>query len=59
MWLREKKLKLKSLIGFVSASKIDNYNGGVGGGVEKKFQKNLQNKLKNKNNCCQSPFSGL
>ena len=35
MWLREKKLTLKSLIGFVSASKIDNYNGRAGGGGEK------------------------
>ena len=42
---KEKK-KLKSLIGFLSANKIDNYNrGGKKGG---KIQKNLQNKSKNK-----------
>ena len=41
--------KLKSLIRFHSANKIDNYNGEVGG---KKIQKNLQNKSKHKNNKC-------
>ena len=30
--------KLKSLTGFLSANKIDNYNGGVGGGKEKEKQ---------------------
>jgi len=46
--------KLKSLIGFLSASKINNYNRGgeKGGGLGEKIQKNLQNKLKNKNNKC-------
>ena len=57
----EKKKRLKSLIGFHSVNKIDNYN--KGGKKEKKIQKNLQNKSKHKNNkcffshCCQSPFS--
>jgi len=51
MWLE--KIKLKSLIGFHSASKIDSYNGGGGGEKkEKKIQKNLENKSKNKNNKC-------
>ena len=46
MWLRKKEDKLKSLIGFLSANKI-NYNrggGGSGGGKKRKIQKNLQNK---------------
>ena len=46
---------LKSLIGFLSANKIDSYNGGGkkerwGGGGEKKSKKKLQNKSKHKNN---------
>ena len=45
------KKKLKSLIGFLSANKIDNYNRGRKKGKEK-IQKNLQNKSKNKNNKC-------
>ena len=51
MWLGEKK-KFKSLIGFLTANKINNYNSqgrGAGGGGEQ-IQKNLQNKSKNKNN---------
>jgi len=44
MWLRKKrfKKKLKSLIRFHSASKIDNFNrgGGTGEGREKKKKKN-------------------
>ena len=50
----EKKKKLKSLIGFLSANKIYNYNRGVKKGEQKKkkIQKNLQNKSKNKNNKC-------
>ena len=47
--------KLKSLIGFLSAKKINNYNrgGGAEGGIKKKkILKNLQNKSKNKNNKC-------
>ena len=32
----KKNKKLKSLIRFLSANKIDNYNGGRGGGKEKK-----------------------
>ena len=45
MWLRKKKKKkLKSLIGFHSANKIDNYN--RRGGEKKKFEKN---KWKHKN----------
>ena len=43
----KKKKKLKSLIGFLSANKIDNYN--RWGEKKKKIQKNLQNKSKNKN----------
>ena len=52
MWLRKKKLK--SLIGFLSVNKIDNYNSG-GKKREKKrkkIRKNLQNKSKHKNNKC-------
>ena len=50
----EGKKKLKSLIRFHSANKIDNYNRGGGGEKEKrnKIQKNLQNKSKHKNNKC-------
>ena len=44
----EGKKKLKSLIGFLNANKIDNYN--RGGGLE--IQKNIQNKSKSKNNKC-------
>ena len=44
MWLRKKKKqkKLKRLIGFLSANKIDNYYRGVGGKEKKKEKKNLQ-----------------
>ena len=43
----EKKIKeLTGLIGFLSANKVDNYNG-VGG-----FQKNLQNKSEDKKDKC-------
>ena len=45
---KEKLKKLKSIIGFLSANKINNYN--RGGSKEKKIQKYLQNKSKNKNN---------
>ena len=48
----KKKKKLKSLIRFHSANKINNYKG-VGRGKkkkEKKIPKNLQNKSKHKNN---------
>ena len=46
------KKKLKNLIGFLSANKIDNYNrsGKKEEKKGKKIQKNLQIKLKNKNN---------
>ena len=44
MWLRQKKKKLKSLVGFLSANKIDNYNREE---KKEKIQKNLQNKSKN------------
>ena len=50
----EGEKKLKSLTGFLSANKIDNYNG-VGGERKRKrktIQENLQNKSKNKNNKC-------
>ena len=45
----KKKIKLKSLTGFLSVNKINNYNRG---GKKKggKIQKNLQNKSKRKNN---------
>ena len=48
MRLRNKKKKklLKSLIGFLSENKINNYSRGGGG----KKKKNLQNRSKNKNN---------
>jgi len=36
-----KKKKLKSVIGFLSANKTDNYNRGGKTGKEKKIQKNL------------------
>ena len=45
----ERKKKLQSLIGFLSANKIDNYKGGGGEG-RKKIQSNLQSKSKNQNN---------
>ena len=44
----KKKKKLKTLIAFLSAKKIDNYN--RGGERRKKNPKNLQNKSKHKNN---------
>ena len=44
---KEKKKKLKSLIGFQSANKIDNFNWDEG--EEKKNQKNLTNKSKHRN----------
>ena len=47
----EGKKKLKSLIGFLRANKIDNYSRG-GKKEENKILKNLQNKSKNKNNTC-------
>jgi len=47
---REKKLKI--LIRFHNAYKIDNYNRGGKEKREKKVQKNLQNKSKHKNNKC-------
>ena len=50
----EGEKKLKSLTGFLSANKIDKYNG-VGGERKRKrktIQENLQNKSKNKNNKC-------
>ena len=54
--MTEKEKKLKSLIRFHNANKIDNYNRGGGGKRNKKekkqIQKNLQNKSKNKNNTC-------
>ena len=45
--------KIKSLIAFLSANKIDDYNRGEKKGKkkrERKFQKNLPNKSKHKNN---------
>ena len=41
---KEKTKKLKSLIGFLSANKIDNYN--VGRGVEKKHPKESAEQVK-------------
>ena len=58
MWLRkkgEKIKKLKILIEFLSANKIDNYNRGERKETkkkERKIQKNLQNTSKIKNNKC-------
>ena len=52
---KKKEKKLKSLIRFHSADKMDNYKrGGKKGGKKKKkkIQKNLQNKSKSKNNKC-------
>ena len=49
-----KTKKLKSLIRFHSANKIDNYNRGGKRGKNLKIQKNLQNKSKHKNNKCSS-----
>ena len=46
----EEKIKLKSLIRFHSANKINNYNRGGGREREKNIQNNLQNKFKHKNN---------
>ena len=51
----EGKKKFKSLIGFLSANKIDKYNRGERKEIkkkERKIQKNLQNKSKIKNNKC-------
>ena len=48
---KEKTKKLKSLIGFLNANKIDNYN--AGWGVEKKYPKESAEQIKkNKNNKC-------
>ena len=52
--MTEKKKKLKSLIRFHSANKINNYNRGEkkrGKNEKKKIKKNLQ-KSKHKNNKC-------
>ena len=51
---RGKKRKFKSLIGFHSANKVNNYNRGwkKRKKKKKKIQKNLQNKSKHKNNKC-------
>ena len=46
---KRKKKNLQSLIGFLSANKIDNYRDGGGEGRQK-IQGNLQSKSKNKNN---------
>ena len=48
--MTEEKKKLKGLIRFHSASKIDNYNRGEK--KRKRIQKNLQNKSKHKSNKC-------
>ena len=48
---KERKKKLKSLVRFHSANKIDNYNRGGEMG-QKKSQENLQNTSKHKNNKC-------
>ena len=66
--MTEEKKKLKSLIRFHSANKMDNYNGGGGKKTKQnKIQKNLQNKWKHKNQKCFSwvtavgalPLAGL
>ena len=58
---KKKKEKLKSLIRFHSANKIDNYNreGKRGTKKEKKIQKNLQNRSKHKNNKCFSCLTAV
>ena len=48
----EGEKKLKILIGFHSANKIDSSNEGAGEEKKKNIQKILQNKSKNKNNKC-------
>ena len=48
----EEKIKLKSLIRFHSANKINNYKRGGRREREKNIQNNLQNKFKRKNNKC-------
>ena len=57
--MTEKEKKLKSLIRFHSANKIDNYNTGSGGrGGKEKNPKNLQNTSKHQNNVfLESPLS--
>ena len=57
MWLREKK-KLRSLIRFHNANKIDNYKREEKK-KGKKIQKNLQNKSKHENNKCFSWVIGV
>ena len=59
--MTEGKKKLKSLIRFHSANKIDNYNRGRGKekNRKKKIQKNLQNKSKHKNNKCFSSVTAV
>ena len=54
MWLREKKKKLKNMIRFHSANKIDNYGARGGGEKRKKNAKESkeQVKKKRKNNKC-------
>ena len=61
MWLRKEKKKLKSLIGFLSANKIDNYNKGDKREKKKKIQKTLQNsqKIRIINVLLESPLSHL
>jgi len=56
-----KKKMLKSLIGFLSANRINNYNrkGKKEEKKEKKIQKSLQNKPKNKKNNCFSWVSAV
>jgi len=47
MWLRKKKKKkLKSLIGFLSANKIDNYNSGGKGGKKENIPKESTEQIK-------------
>ena len=58
--MTEEKKKIKSLIRFHSANKINNYN--VEAGKEKKkerIQKNLQNKSKHKNKKCFSSVTAV
>ena len=49
---KERKKKLRSLIRFHSANKMNNYNMGGKRRKKKKIQRNLQNQSKHKNNKC-------
>jgi len=60
-WVKKNKKRFKSLIWYLSANKIDNYNRGGRNWKKKKRKiwKNLQNKSKNKHNKCFSWVTAL